>query len=76
MHSRFGPVSDEFAMDNVECIGDEDYIWRCPHETVDNCGSHEGAGVICSMYGQWQFLILNYQPPDDHTSNHHGQRIS
>jgi len=51
MHSHFGPVSDDFAMDDVQCIGDEDYIWRCPHATVDNCGSHEGAGVICSMYG-------------------------
>merc|ERR1711909_90776 len=41
-------VSDNFAMDNVQCNGTEEYIWRCPHETEDNCGGHEGAGVICS----------------------------
>jgi len=46
--SYFGPVSSDFAFDDVQCRGDEEYIWRCPHETEDDCGSHEGAGVICS----------------------------
>jgi len=47
-NSFFGPVSEDFAMDEVECTGDEEYIWRCPHETEDDCGGDEGAGVICS----------------------------
>merc|ERR1712055_31754 len=47
-NSFFGPVSTDFAMDDVQCTGNEDYIWRCPHETEHNCGSSEGAGVICS----------------------------
>jgi len=48
--SYFGAVSSDFAFDNVDCRGDEEYIWRCPHVTEDHedCGSHEGAGVICS----------------------------
>jgi len=46
--SYFGDVSDDFVMDNVECTGNESYIWRCPHLTEDNCGGHEAMGVICS----------------------------
>merc|ERR1712212_528709 len=47
-NSFFGPVSTDFVMDDVQCTGNEEYIWRCPHETEHNCGSSEGAGVICS----------------------------
>merc|ERR1719500_1868876 len=46
--SFFGDVSDNFAMDNVQCTGDEEYIWGCIHLTEHNCGGHEAAGVICS----------------------------
>merc|ERR550517_1441877 len=46
--SYFGDVSNDFAMDNVNCIGNETYIWRCPHETEDNFGGHEAMGVVCS----------------------------
>ena len=58
INSFFGAVSDDFAMDNVACTGDEEYIWRCPHETseAEDCGGHEGAGVVCSN-GQYHILI-------------------
>lgn len=46
--SFFGPVSSDFAMDEVNCNGTEQYIWRCPHETEHNCGRSEGMGVVCS----------------------------
>merc|ERR1719376_1567408 len=46
--SHFGQVSEGFVMDNVQCNGTEDYIWRCPHETEVNCTREEGMGVICS----------------------------
>ena len=54
--SFFGDVSDNFAMDDVQCSGNEEYIWRCIHLTEHNCGGHEAAGVICSN-GQYQILI-------------------
>ena len=41
-------VSDDFIMDNVECIGDETDILSCPHVSVDNCNSSEGAKVTCA----------------------------
>jgi len=47
-NSFFGPVSSDFAMDEVNCNGTEQYIWRCPHETEHNCGGSEGMGVVCS----------------------------
>ena len=48
MESHFGQVSDEFAMDDVQCTGNETSIFDCPHQTIDNCGGSEGLGVICS----------------------------
>ena len=52
--SQFGPVSSTFGMDNVQCTGNETSLLDCPHLTVDDCGSYEGAGVICSNTGRLQ----------------------
>ena len=49
--SHFGSVPSTFAMDDVSCFGNETSLLDCPHVTVDNCGSHEAAGVICSNSG-------------------------
>ena len=46
-NSKFGNVTSQFSMDDVVCTGREKYILDCPHNTNDNCGPHEGAGVIC-----------------------------
>ena len=48
IQSRFGAVPERFAMDNVECKGNESSLLDCPHLTKDDCGPDEGAGVICS----------------------------
>ena len=45
--SHFGIVPDDFLLDNVECDGTEDSLFDCSHSTTDNCGSTEGAGVVC-----------------------------
>ena len=57
--SEFGPVSSTFGMDNVQCTGNETSLLDCPHLTVDDCGSYEGAGVICSNTGMLQALRRN-----------------
>jgi len=49
--SFFGPVSSDFVMDDVNCNGTEEYIWRCPHDTEPDCGGSEGMGVVCSNEG-------------------------
>ena len=46
----FGNVSSEdFIMDDVQCDGTENSILDCQHNTNDNCGIKEGAGVRCSI---------------------------
>ena len=57
--SQFGQVSSTFGMDNVQCTGNETSLLDCPHLTVDDCGSYEGAGVICSNTGMLQALRRN-----------------
>ena len=49
--SHFGSVPADFAMDNVKCTGNETSIFDCAHDTVDDCDSNEGAGVICTRPG-------------------------
>ena len=55
VRSAYGPVSDYFIMDNVQCRGDETNIEKCPHLTWqnENCNSSEGAGVICEASGAY-----------------------
>ena len=45
--SKFGRVNSTFRMDDVKCTGNEDSLLDCQHNTEDNCGDSEGAGVIC-----------------------------
>ena len=47
--SIYGTVPEDFAMDEVYCYGDEDTLFDCNFEDTDNCGSDEGAGVICEV---------------------------
>ena len=60
VQSHFGNVSNNFAMDDVKCTGREASILECPHSRVDDCGFHEGAGVICS--GDTPCFIYNNDP--------------
>ena len=34
-------------MDDVVCSGSEDYLQDCTYSLSDNCGSYDGAGVLC-----------------------------
>ena len=45
--SRFGPVPDVFAMDQVSCEGSEERLIDCRHSPIDDCGAGEGAGAVC-----------------------------
>merc|ERR1719237_293074 len=63
LESQFGQVNSTFRMDQVECTGNESTLLDCPHNTEDDCGADEGAGVICysdtaidsswSSWGPW-----------------------
>ena len=45
--SFWGSVPSDFAMDDVNCNGNEMYLQECSYRTSDDCGSSEGAGVHC-----------------------------
>ena len=48
--SHFGSVNSTFAMDNVACNSTDETIHNCSYddETTEDCGPHQGAGVICN----------------------------
>ena len=55
--SQFGQVSDDFGMDDVQCTGNEDSIFDCPHRNEDIfCDESEGLGAICYGGGWCIFL--------------------
>ena len=37
----------DFLMDEVDCNGTEENLYRCKHDQRDNCGSNQAAGAIC-----------------------------
>ena len=45
--STYGSVPTNFIMDDVNCAGTEGTLEDCSYNPIDNCGSSEGAGVIC-----------------------------
>jgi len=45
--SRYGSVPTDFALDDLMCNGSEESLYDCDHSPNANCGSEEGAGVIC-----------------------------
>ena len=51
LESQFGQVNSTFRMDQVECTGNESTLLDCPHNTEDDCGAGQGAGVICYSGG-------------------------
>ena len=46
--SKYGHVPRIMSLDNVNCTGSEESLFKCQHKNEDDCGSVEGAGVICS----------------------------
>jgi len=45
--STFGSVPYVFAMDDVQCSGNEATIQECDYNASDDCNANEGAGVQC-----------------------------
>ena len=36
-------------MEDLECVGDEDSVWKCPHTAQHDCDHNEDAAVTCYM---------------------------
>ena len=50
--SVFGQVPEDFIFGKVECDGSEKTILECSGSCNHNCGSQNGAGVICNGIAQ------------------------
>jgi len=46
--STYGSVPTDFIMDDVNCTGSEQTLFECNYNPSHNCGSTEGAGVMCA----------------------------
>jgi hypothetical protein len=47
VESKFGEVSSDFSYDEVSCEGTEKFLEECQHQDFADCGTQEGAGVVC-----------------------------
>ncbi|XP_029767229.1 deleted in malignant brain tumors 1 protein [Terrapene carolina triunguis] len=48
--ARFGQGRGNIFLDDVQCRGNERFLWQCQHRAwgIHNCGHSEDASVICS----------------------------
>ncbi|XP_006899955.1 PREDICTED: T-cell differentiation antigen CD6 [Elephantulus edwardii] len=52
---HFAPGRGPIHRDQVNCSGDEAYLWDCPGLHSDSyCGHKEDAGVVCSEHQSWR----------------------
>ncbi len=48
-NGHYGKGNGPILLDNVQCTGNESYIWECNHRgwKVHNCGHNKDVGVDC-----------------------------
>lgn len=48
-NAHFGKGSGSIFLDDLQCDGEESYLWECPHRgwSFHNCGHQEDAGIVC-----------------------------
>ena len=54
-------LENQSGLDQVRCSGRKSSLLDCRHETFDDCGNSEAAGVVC--YGEDEGGYSNYSGP-------------
>ena len=59
-YSTYGRGVGPFHLDDLHCTGDEESLFRCPHNGlgIHDCGQYDDASALCYIGKKWIVLCI------------------